>query len=435
MMKRDALLLLLLLWGIPGALAQESYAVREVETFVSPDSSFPALRGFLEGTGESLYLHLYTLESPSIARWLLEAEGRGVEVVLCLEGSPVGGVSEEAEALLALLIQGGVEARYCRTPGLRFHHAKYAVSDNRTLLITTENFGSTGFPEEGTAGNRGWGIILRDEALSTFFADLFLRDLEGPERVSLSTIGGFPQERPREEYSPRFKRMRYRGHFRAVPLVAPENALHRVLGLLKEANRSLYVEQLYIYTFWGPRKTGSVEETPNLLLEEAIQAARRGVSVKILLDSTWYNIEWEDPVSNLHTVRYINELAEREGLDLEARLADAEGLGVEKIHTKGIVVDDRAVLISSVNWNEHSPTKNREVGVIFYGEPAEYYAQVFLCDWEGGCLSREEKVLILLTLLPLTAMGFWWWKRRPSRRKERRRRSVSGPIGRIQRER
>jgi phosphatidylserine/phosphatidylglycerophosphate/cardiolipin synthase-like enzyme len=104
------------------------------------------------------------------------------------------------------------------------------------------------------------------------------------------------------------------------------------------------------------------------------------VEVKILLDSTWYNVEENDPTSNLHTVQYVNSIAVEEGLNLEARLVDLDGKGFKKLHAKGVVADN-AAFISSVNWNEHSSTKNREAGVIIYGEPAGYFARVFMADW------------------------------------------------------
>jgi phosphatidylserine/phosphatidylglycerophosphate/cardiolipin synthase-like enzyme len=43
-----------------------------------------------------------------------------------------------------------------------------------------------------------------------------------------------------------------------------------------------------------------------------------------------------------------------------------------------MIVDNKSVLISSINWNENSFTKNREIGVIIESyEVAKYYADVF----------------------------------------------------------
>ena len=47
-----------------------------------------------------------------------------------------------------------------------------------------------------------------------------------------------------------------------------------------------------------------------------------------------------------------------------------------------MIVDNRSVLVSSINWNENSVTRNREVGIIVENpDVARYYAQVFFYDW------------------------------------------------------
>ena len=48
-------------------------------------------------------------------------------------------------------------------------------------------------------------------------------------------------------------------------------------------------------------------------------------------------------------------------------------------------MDDRRALVSSINWNEASPSFNREAGVIV-DEPgtAAYFAAAFDADWEAG---------------------------------------------------
>ena len=52
------------------------------------------------------------------------------------------------------------------------------------------------------------------------------------------------------------------------------------------------------------------------------------------------------------------------------------------VHNKGLIVDNKSVLISSVNWNENSVTRNREVGIIIEDcEVAQYYTNVFFYDW------------------------------------------------------
>ncbi|MCL7418808.1 MAG: phospholipase D-like domain-containing protein, partial [Halalkalicoccus sp.] len=96
-----------------------------------------------------------------------------------------------------------------------------------------------------------------------------------------------------------------------------------------------------------------------------------------LLDSSWY-VEEE----NRELVRYLEDQAESGDLPIEARLVDPEGF--EKLHSKGVVVDDRTAMVGSVNWNANSVENNREVALIVESEAiASHYAATFDADWKG----------------------------------------------------
>ena len=320
--------------------AQGAFAA-QVTTFVSPDSSFDGFSSFIDSVDSSLYLSVYEIDSPFVYEKILKLLQEGKDVTVIVDDSPAGGLSRDEKSILSALSIKGARV-YATGDQYRFYHGKYAVSDNDTLFLTTENLGRNGFPEPGSIGNRGWGVIIEDRDISNYFAKVFFNDLE--DSSSFEAIEGVEinYSVSTVPYKPVFSLRRYEGDFKAVTLIAPEDAIEKIVWLLKSANTTINVEQFYIYKYWGERKTGSVEKTPNQFLEAAIKAARRGVKVRILLDSTWYNIESGDPVSNYNTVLYVNEIARREGLDMEARLADLERLGIEKLHTKGVVVDRRA---------------------------------------------------------------------------------------------
>src|SRR5436305_224672 len=85
------------------------------------------------------------------------AAGRGVEVRVLLDGSPVGGVEEDEHRVVGGLLAAGVDVRWLAgAPDVvkryRYHHAKYAIVDGRVAWIGSENFGNAGFPSdrEGT---------------------------------------------------------------------------------------------------------------------------------------------------------------------------------------------------------------------------------------------------------------------------------------------
>ena len=118
-----------------------------------------------------------------------------------------------------------------------------------------------------------------------------------------------------------------------------------------------------------------IDSRENDLLRAALRAAERGVRVRIHLGGSWYVEE-----DNAALVAWLNRRAEANGWDLEARVDEANGY--EKIHTKGVVVDDTAV-VGSLNWVESATAENREVLVALESAgAADYYASVFEADWD-----------------------------------------------------
>jgi cardiolipin synthase len=125
----------------------------------------------------------------------------------------------------------------------------------------------------------------------------------------------------------------------------------------------------------------------------------------VLLDSSWFNIN--EPHDNDEMAAYINEIGRTEGIPLSARCADLKGNHLDKIHNKGVIVDGDAVLISSINWNEQSPSFNREAGVIIdHPGVGEYYRAVFEDDWnasaeEPGDGSDQAKIAVAVLMISL----------------------------------
>lgn len=112
-------------------------------------------------------------------------------------------------------------------------------------------------------------------------------------------------------------------------------------------------------------------------------------------------------------VALINRIASDEHLPLEARCADLEASGIEKIHNKGVIVDDRKVLVSSVNWNTNSPNFNREAGVIIdHPGAARYFKEVFDDDWQPAVSSPHQsfdylKLVCLLAVIALLIVLYY----------------------------
>jgi phosphatidylserine/phosphatidylglycerophosphate/cardiolipin synthase-like enzyme len=355
-----------------------------VEAFVLPDAPSVPLET-VQAADRRLLLAGYTVGSWRLARALAAAADRGATVRVLVEGGPVGGISRRSARLLDWLAARGVAVEVLDGPRARyaFHHAKYVVADDRALVLT-ENFEPTG---TGGHSNRGWGVVVRDadtaaHLAAVFRADTGWRDTVGWQRFRAGrnfTEGGVANATYPSRFRPREL------HARSVRLlVAPDNAEAGIVRAVRSAEKSVLVKQVAI----GGR------DQP--FLQAALDAARRGVRVRVLLSSAWYVEE-----DNRRLVEWLNGLAADEGLPIAARLAEPRSR-YGKIHAKGAVVDGDTVVLGSVNWNNHSVRENREVDVVLEGEAVgSYYERVFWADWRGG--TRQLPLGVVVTVVGVGA--------------------------------
>ncbi len=398
----------------------------KAECFVSPDCSFPAVTDFLDSAEDKIYLNVYMITNWYITEEIIDALDRGVDVKVFLEGGPVGGISDQEKYNLMKLANAGAKIRYMINDPeqdiysrYRFNHAKYCVADNSSVLVISENWKYTGVPVNNTYGNRGWGIILHDDSLASYYADVFLTDYDPSMSDSIPYDADDPEygdppgnftpdkEKRTDGFEPSEDIKTVEGNIKAAPVIGPDttNAKeHSIAPAIKGADENLDIIQLSCDLHWAkdasayidwslPSETQYLEwsdgrEHHNLYLKEAVKAARRGVDVDVLLDSVYIDRYDNTTYDNYDVVTYLNKLAEKENIPLEAKLADHETLGIEKVHAKGLIVDNETVLISSINWGAYAAIYNREVGILVTNQDiAGYYADVFHYDWTLG---KEE---------------------------------------------
>lgn len=149
-------------------------------------------------------------------------------------------------------------------------------------------------------------------------------------------------------------------------LAAPDDAGRGIRALVASAEERLLVQQLSV----APE---------HAFLNATVDAARRGVEVRVLLSGKWYVRE-----ENRRVAERLNRLSRREGLPLTARLAEPRSR-YDLLHVKGVVVDGERTLVGSVNWNDVSVRRNREVALVIESERvAARFERAFRADWRGG---------------------------------------------------
>ena len=345
-----------------------------VTPFVLPDGSAAPVEP-LRTADERLLVAGYPLTSERVADALVAAADRGATVRVLVEGSPVGGFSARSARLLDRLVAAGVAVRVLDgdPERFRFHHAKYAVADDRAVVLT-ENWKRSG---TGGRGSRGWGAVVapggrggpgagedRDTTAADDLATLFRTDFEAHDARSWRDFRAGAEfhgsGRANGTYPTRFEPPTAPATANVTLLTAPGNAEDRIVARVDAADdRVLAVV---------PRADG-----PDGRIVRALRrAADRGVDVHLLLSGAWYDRE--------------DNRALAETLSTEPiAVAVAEPRGrYGKVHAKGLVVDDTAV-VGSLNWNPSAATENREVVIaVESASVADYYARTYAADWRGG---------------------------------------------------
>ena len=335
-----------------------------VEAFVLPDAPAVPVETIAEAD-RRLYLAAYTLTSERVVDELIAAHDRGAEVRVLIEGAPVGGMSTQQADRLDELSEAGVEVRAMTGERARFryHHAKYAVVDDRAVVLT-ENWKPSG---TGGADNRGWGVTVDSPKTAADLAAVFKHDATWNDTVRWSAFRSTAETTEKGastgSYSQTHPPMTATAESVTV-LAAPDNTDEELVDLINGTDDRLLIVQPSI---------GSVDFP---LLQAAMRAADRGVDVRILLGSQWYNEE-----ENGALAARLRERTEASD-SFSVRLAEGNGR-FGKIHAKGIVADDTAV-VGSLNWNDNSLRNNREVALaIEDAAVADYYAGVFNGDWSS----------------------------------------------------
>lgn len=334
------------------------------ELFVLPDAADRA-QNFLTQADDRILLGGYTLTSTAIVDRLVSAHQRGVSVRVLVEGGPVGGLPASGAAALDRLEQAGIDVRVLAgdRARYRYHHAKYAVVDDQAL-VTTENWKPSGV---GGRANRGWGVIVRDRAVVRELTAVFDHDTGWADAIDWGNVDPTTVESDRQTdaYPSVFPNTTVPIE-RAELLVAPDNAANRITELIATAENRLAVLQ------------PTVSDRGFRFVDAVLDAAERGVTVRVLLSSAWYVEE-----HNRRLAAWLRDQASARGLDLAVTVADPDG-AFDRIHGKGVIADDR-VVVGSVNWSNNSIRHNREVAVVLHGEAAaEYYNSVFTADWTDG---------------------------------------------------
>ena len=360
-----------------------------LHTFVSPDCSYRAMRDLLGRARESLLIYIYNVSSDSMLGLLRDAIARGVEVRIMYDGMDTR--QDEVAKLEALDVDLKLAPSKAPRRAFTVCHQKFAVVDSSVVVLGSANWATTSIPDPGTRrwkkGNREWLVGLESASAAELFADLFRTDWEWepppeelleappPVRAALPVLGEMAEEIPPADEILDPGKFELNAQAVVTPLLSPQNYFEAVREAIEGAEKSVWIEQQYI----KPDK----DESPYVVrLLDLLRQRKSELDIKII-GSAKFPSGWDATVETL--ARF----------GLKAKLKSIDLSQFTHCHNKGVIVDERTVVVSSTNWSDNSIGAAREAGVLIrHREVAEYFAKAFKFDWRTGIRpSRLESVL------------------------------------------
>jgi hypothetical protein len=134
------------------------------------------------------------------------------------------------------------------------------------------------------------------------------------------------------------------------------------------------IEQFQVDLHWQERWVPGLVIDP--LVSRVAACMTKGGHVRMILDSTWFNLE-----SNKDVTDYLGSIASNGTLRGEFKLMDPNS-PITVVHNKGVLFDGIVSMISSNNWGSSSFASNRELTALVESrEVAWYFCQSFDMDW------------------------------------------------------
>ncbi len=346
-----------------------------VTCFTSPDSSWAVLRGLMRGAQSEMLICVYSISNGFLVNEIENALERNssmeIKILVSWKWASPAERTYTKGAFYNLSQHAAFENNlwlvFSEDTDLEFTHGKYMIYDREVLIVQSCNWAKSGIPPRNSTGNREWGVAIRQPDVVNYFMEVFTSDWLLPN-IELYTPNpgdaySFSNYQPGGSYSAPHAAQTYTDTMSIQCILSPDNSVDTILALIRSATYKLDVQQMYIKPTWGP-------SYPNQFLEEILEARRRGVLCRVIMD------EKDDDNAG------VADTLVDAGVGVSWQ-GEHWGSGGYWMHNKGIIVDGRKVLVSSINWSNYSVSQNREAGVLItHTGVAGFFASVFQWDWE-----------------------------------------------------
>ncbi len=343
-----------------------------VKAYVTPDNSYKALTDLISSANESIDIMIYEFWSYNIFNVINQTvREKNVKVRILYEGSVYGSSGDPYNRWIMNMFynlgEDGYDVRIRYDDTSRYVHAKVVIVDNKSVFVSSENFGETAYPPNPNyieekpyhTASRGFCVVAWNETIAKIFENIFLDEFNTGLDYTYSE-GTEPPSYGYISYSAPFSQYEVVDENALLEAVfSPDNSTDSILNLINNAKHFILLELAYIIN----------GTTVNGLINALKEARQRGVTVQIILEDDFGS--------------YYNEIANNLiNLGFYVVPAFSETTEPLFLHNKGIIVDDELVLVGSINWSDGSLTDNREAALLIRSSKiANFYKEVFAWDW------------------------------------------------------
>jgi phosphatidylserine/phosphatidylglycerophosphate/cardiolipin synthase-like enzyme len=371
----------------PSAFTWETFNKdMNVTTFASPDGSHDTLWHFLNSAQQSIYVEIFGINNPYLLDLIheLHITKPALDMKFLIGWDSLGYQSENKYVANNLTLLG-YPVKWTNKTEFAFAHQKFVIIDNKTTIVQSGNWAKTSFPEAGMKANREWNIAMTDIEVTHYYRDVFDYDWENGITYN-PAADGTGTALTYSESSSTYPRPfatdgTFSGQMKVTPIFSPDTSLQGILYCINSAQATLDIQIPY---FTNYNDGNAVTQ----ILDAIIAAKNRGVTVRVITEETYDFVEVA-ALLHQHNIPVVWQ---------DTRWFTA-------LHNKGIVVDGRIVLISSINYSDGSISENREAGVIIENEEvAQWYQNVYDFDWGlGDCDVMSEVNLYWTPNIPTSA--------------------------------
>ncbi len=267
-------------------------------------------------------------DNPVIYNALVRAKARGVKIRIVYDTS-----SNSYYPKLSNFVKIANE-KSTDSPKILMHN-KFMIFDNSSIITGSMNFAKTGF----SGFNSNCIFFINSKEIANMYEKEFNQMLQGKFHNSKSQISHTTV---------------VLGDTKVTPLFSPKDKIitNNVLPLIQNAKKYVYIPTFII--------------THEELTNELINAKKRGVDVKLIIDAT-----------NVYSRK--SKIKELRSAGVPVKVENYAG----KMHSKSIIIDDEYIVAGSMNFSNSGENKNDENVLIIENKTlARYYKGFFEYLWK-----------------------------------------------------